>query len=82
MVCNMLILFGEELLSSRLTPKLEDHPLSFVRCCLFNVFAASLHSYRPSLLPQRKDAPSHGDRRYGVLRRRFVTVLVLIMRGR
>jgi len=25
------------------TPKLEDHPLSAVQYCLFNLFAASLH---------------------------------------
>jgi hypothetical protein len=34
---------GEELLAPRLTPKLEDHPLSAVRDCLFNIFAATLH---------------------------------------
>jgi hypothetical protein len=30
------------LLAPRPTPKLEDHPLSFVRCCSFNIFAANL----------------------------------------
>jgi hypothetical protein len=44
------------------TRKLEDHPLSFVRGCLFNVFAASLHSWRPFLHPQPEDAPCCGDR--------------------
>jgi len=34
---------GEELLAPRPTPKLEDHPLSAVRDCLFNLFAATLH---------------------------------------
>jgi hypothetical protein len=36
---------GEELLAPRSNPKLEDHPLSAVRDCLFNihVFAATLH---------------------------------------
>jgi hypothetical protein len=34
---------GEELLAPRPTPKLEDHPLSTVRDCLFNLFAAALH---------------------------------------
>jgi hypothetical protein len=29
------------LLAPRPTPKLEDHPLSFVRGCLFNIFAAN-----------------------------------------
>jgi len=34
---------GEELSAPRPTPKLEDHPLSAVRDCLFNIFAATLH---------------------------------------
>ena len=32
-----------ELLAPRPTLKLEDHPLSAVRDCLFNLFAATLH---------------------------------------
>jgi hypothetical protein len=32
------------------TPKLEGHPLSVVRDCLFNTFAAVLHIWWPSLL--------------------------------
>jgi len=35
---------GEELLAPRPTPKMEDHPLSAVRDCLFNIFAANLHT--------------------------------------
>jgi hypothetical protein len=27
---------------------MEDHPLSAVRDCLFNIFAASLHNWRAS----------------------------------
>jgi hypothetical protein len=34
---------GEELLAPCPTPKLEDHTLSAVRDCLFNIFAATLH---------------------------------------
>ena len=34
---------GEALLAPRPTPKLEDHPLSAVRDCLLNLFAATLH---------------------------------------
>ena len=34
---------GEALLAPRPTPKLEDHPLSAVRDCLFNLFTATLH---------------------------------------
>ena len=31
------------MLAPRPTPKLEDHPLSPVRDCLFNIFTATLH---------------------------------------
>ena len=43
------------------TPKLEDHPLSAVRDCLFNIFAAILHIWRPFLHPQPEYAPCRGD---------------------
>ena len=36
-------LYGEELLAPYTTPKLDVHPLSAVRDCLFNIFAATLH---------------------------------------
>jgi hypothetical protein len=48
MVRNIIIFYGEELLAPGPTPKLEDHPLSAVRDCLFNVFAATLHNWRRS----------------------------------
>jgi hypothetical protein len=35
--------YCEELLEPRPTPKLEENPLSTVRDCLFNTFAATLH---------------------------------------
>jgi hypothetical protein len=60
--CNMAIFYGEELLAPRPTHKLEDHPLSAVRDCLFNVFAATLHIHRPFLHPQPADASCRGDR--------------------
>jgi hypothetical protein len=62
MIRNLVIFYGEELLAPRPTPKLEDHRLSAVRDCLFNVFAATLHICRPFLHPQPKDAPCRGDR--------------------
>jgi hypothetical protein len=34
---------GEDMLAPRPIPKLEDHPLSAVHNCLFNIFAATLH---------------------------------------
>jgi hypothetical protein len=58
---NIIIFYGEELLAPRQTPKLEDHPLSAVRECLFNVFAATLRNRRPFLHPQPADAPCRGD---------------------
>ena len=44
MIRDKVSFYGEELLASRPTPKLEDHPLSAVRDCLFNIFAATLHA--------------------------------------
>ena len=35
--------FFDEELTPRPTPNLEGHPLSDVRDCLFNIFAATLH---------------------------------------
>jgi hypothetical protein len=52
---NKSISYGEGLLAPRAIPKLEDHPLSSVRDCLFNISAAALH-------PQPEDAPCCGDR--------------------
>jgi hypothetical protein len=43
------IFYGEGLLAPHPTPKLEDHPLSFVRG-LFNIFAATLLYYRRKLV--------------------------------
>jgi hypothetical protein len=39
---NKLAFYGEELLASRPTPKLEDHLLSAVRDCLFNVLQSTV----------------------------------------
>jgi hypothetical protein len=35
--CNKFIFYGEELLAPRPTYKMEDHHLSAVRDCLFNI---------------------------------------------
>jgi len=37
------VFYDKELLAHRPTPKLEDQPLSAVRDCFFNIFAATLH---------------------------------------
>jgi hypothetical protein len=42
--------YGGELLAPCPTPKLEGHPLSAVRDCLFNIFAATSHFWRSSPL--------------------------------
>ena len=42
-VCNKVSFYGEDLLAPRPTTKLEDYPLSAVRDCLLNIFAATLH---------------------------------------
>jgi hypothetical protein len=39
---NEFVFYGEGLLAPRPTGKLEDHPLSFVRGCLFNIFSSNL----------------------------------------
>ena len=39
---NKIQFYSEELLAPRATPRLEDHPLSAVHECLFNIFAATL----------------------------------------
>ena len=40
---NKASFYDEQLLAPRTIPNLEDHPLSAVRDCLFNIFAATLH---------------------------------------
>jgi len=40
---NDIRFYGEELLASPPTPKLEDHPMPVVRDCLFSIFAAHIH---------------------------------------
>jgi hypothetical protein len=45
---NKLTFYGKELSAPLPTPKLEDHSSSAVRDCSFNIFAATLHIWRPS----------------------------------
>jgi len=51
---NKASFYGEELSAHRPTPKLEDQPLSVVRDCLFNIFAATLHTGGPSSIHNLK----------------------------
>jgi hypothetical protein len=48
---NMMRFYGEELLAPRPNPKLEDHPLSASRDCIFNIFAAALDIGGRSSIP-------------------------------
>jgi hypothetical protein len=43
-------------------PSWGSHPLSAVRDCLFNIFAATLNISRPFIHPQPEDATCCGDR--------------------
>jgi hypothetical protein len=45
---EMLIFYDEALLAHCPATKLEGHPLSATRNCLFNIFAATLHIWGPS----------------------------------
>jgi hypothetical protein len=44
---NRPFFYGDELLAPRRTPKLEDHPLSAVRDCLFSIVAAIHNIWKP-----------------------------------
>jgi hypothetical protein len=59
---NKLIFYYDELLSPRPTTKLEDHNLSAVCYCVFNVFATSSISGGRLLHPQPEDAPCRGEK--------------------
>jgi hypothetical protein len=56
---NIVSFYGEELLAPCPTPKLEDHLLTAVHNCLFNVLTATLLIWRPFVLPQPEDMPCH-----------------------
>jgi hypothetical protein len=49
-------------LSTLPNPRLADHLLLAVRNCLFDIFAAAIHFWRPFLQPQPENTPCHGDR--------------------
>jgi hypothetical protein len=48
---NIINFFHGELLAPHPTPNPDHHPLWAVRDCLFNIFAATLHIWRPFLPP-------------------------------
>jgi hypothetical protein len=47
-ITALKLVFYDEEIVPRATSKLEDHPLSTLRDCLFNIFAVTLHIWRPS----------------------------------
>jgi hypothetical protein len=59
--------YGEGLLAPRATPKLEDHPLSAVRGCLFNIFAATLRNWRTSSIRNLSTRHVVGPTQHGFL---------------
>ena len=59
---NIVSFYDQVLLASRPTHKLECHPLSAVRDCLFSIFAAVIHIWRPFLHPHPEDAPCRGNK--------------------
>jgi len=55
---NKIFFYGEELLASGPTPKLEDHPLQAIRDCLCNIFAAPLHTGGRSSIHNLRTRPA------------------------
>ena len=52
---NYARFYGEELSAPRPNPRVQDHPLSVVRDCLFKIFTATLHiAGRSSISSLRK----------------------------
>jgi hypothetical protein len=64
---SLTSLFYGELLAPRSTPKLEDHPLSAVRDCLFIYSQLPSKSGGRLLHPQSEDAPCRGDKSVNIL---------------
>ena len=52
---DRLFFYGEGLLTLRSTPKLEDHHLSAVHDCLFNIFTTIFHIWRSYTLSANWD---------------------------
>jgi hypothetical protein len=61
---NIVSFYGENLLAPLPTTRLDDHPLSAVGDCLFNILAATLHIWSPFLHSQTEDEPCCSDSTY------------------
>jgi len=55
---NKASFYGEEVLAPRPIHKLEDHPLSPIRDCLFRIFAATLHTGGRSSIRNPRTRPA------------------------
>jgi hypothetical protein len=63
MFCNIVKIWRWGVLSIRPhPPKLQVHPLSVIRNCLFNIFTATVHIWRSNLYRQPEDAPCCDER--------------------
>jgi len=56
--CEMLSFLWRGVLSTSSNPRLADHPLLAVRNCLFNIFTAAIHIWRPFLELQPENTPA------------------------
>jgi hypothetical protein len=74
MIRNMIRFYGEELLAPRPTTKLEDHPLSAFRDCLFYILAATLHIGGRSSMGNlwTRHAVVQGLTNHGLLQYKFI----------
>ena len=70
-ISENFVFHWEELLAPRPTPELEDHPLSAVRDCLFNIVAATLHAGGRSTIRnlRTRHAVATGTHRHGTAKK-------------
>jgi hypothetical protein len=63
MFLKVVSFYGEELLATRPTPKLEDYPLLAVRECLYSIFVATLCIWKPFIRTMRTRCCGDGNLR-------------------
>ena len=59
--CNILCFYGEEMIALLQTPKLEGYPFFAVCDCLFDIFALTLHIWKPFAYQHPVDDPFSSD---------------------
>jgi hypothetical protein len=62
----MILFYGEEFLAPRSNPEMEDHPVSAVRDCLFNIFVDTLHIEGRSFICNLRTRHCRGGRYPGL----------------